>query len=412
MAPSWQGVPRSLSSATVVPVGSSTEFCAPPFCQNAAVLSPVRSLYAVGRQAPAAVLLAMVASTLMFSATPFLLGPVSDEFGVGRGLAGGISVVQVGVFAIVNLLVPRFLSPSQNLYRLALGSMVASGLLSAWTGSFWLLLVFRAFAGAGAGVLTWLAWADAMRHERSMAAVSAIGPITALVGAPLFAFVAQSGVDAIYSVLALVAMPGLFTKLQLVGVTRPSRARSRSRSNRVLLLALAISTFSGASLFVFESVAATDVLGMSPTATSFAFSLNAAAGLVGARFSRRHVVPGRWMASIGLGAFLTIWGGSPLWFYVGMIWWGFAFWMSIPGVLLMLAERSLARDERAGDAQALMAFGRAGGPIMGGAFVDAGSFQGLAVAASIGLVASGAIVMGVQEGRDRLPVTDVRVVNP
>ena len=377
-------------------------------CQNTSVFGPVRSLYAIGRQASVAVLAAMVASTLMFTATPFLLGPVSQEFGVGRGLAGGISVVQVGVFAIVNLVVPRFLSPSQRLYRIALGALVASGLLSAWTGSFWLLLVFRAFAGAGAGVLTWLAWADAMRHERSMAAVSAIGPITALVGAPLFAFVAESGVDAVYSVLALVAIPGLFTKLQLVGVTRPSRTRSRSRSNRVLLFALALSTFSGASLFVFESVAATEVLGMSPTAASFAFSLNAAAGLVGARFSRRHVVPGRWLASIGLGAFLTIWGGSPLWFYIGMIWWGFAFWMSIPGVLLMLAERSLARDERAGDAQALMAFGRAGGPLMGGAFVDAGSFQGLAVAASIGLAASGAIVMGVQEGRDRLPVTDVR----
>lgn len=357
-------------------------------------------------------MLAMVASTLMFSATPFLLEPVSEEFGVGRGLAGAISVVQVGVFAVVNLLVPRLVTPSQRLFRLSLGAMAVSGLLSAWTGSFWLLLVFRAFAGAGAGVLTWLAWADAMRHERSMAAVSAIGPITALVGAPLFAFVAQWGVDALYTVLAVVAVPGLFTTLELVGVSRPTTKRSGSTSNRVLLLALALMTFSGASLFVYESVAATEVLGMSATATSFAFSLNAAAGLLGARFSRKHVVPGRWMASIAIGAFLTIWGGSPLWFFVGMFWWGFAFWMSVPGVLQMLAQRSLARDERAGDAQALMAFGRAGGPVMGGAFVDAGSFQGLAVAASVGIAASGLIVMGVQEGRDRLPVTDVRAVSP
>jgi DHA1 family inner membrane transport protein len=368
-------------------------------------------LYAVGRQASSAVLLAMVASTLMFSATPFLLGPISEEFGVGRGLAGGISVVQVGVFAIVNLAVPRMVSPSQNLYRIALGAMVVSGLLSAWTGSFWLLLVFRAFAGAGAGVLTWLAWADAMRFERSMAAVSAIGPIVALVGAPLFAFVAESGVDAVYTVLAAAAVPGLFARLELLEGSRPIRQRSRSRSNRVLLFALALMTFSGASLFVYESVAATEVLGMSATATSFAFSLNAGDGLLGARYSRSHVVPGRWMASIAVGAFLTIWGGSPFWFYVGMFWWGFAFWMSVPGVLQMLAERSLARDERAGDAQALMAFGRAGGPIMGGAFVDAGSFQGLAVAASLGIAASGAIVMGVQEGRDRLPVTDGRVIS-
>lgn len=325
-------------------------------------------------------------------------------------MAGGISVVQVGVFAFVNLAVPRIVAPSQTLYRVALGAMVVSGLLSAWTGSFWMLLVFRALAGAGAGVLTWLAWADAMRHERSMAAVSAIGPITALVGAPLFAFVAELGVGAVYVVLAVAAVPGLFISLTLPEGTKPTRRRSRSRSNRVLLFALAITTFSGASLFVYESVAATEVLGMSATATSFAFSLNAAAGLAGARFSGRHVVPGRWMAAIAPGALLTIWGGSPLWFYVGMAWWGFAFWMSIPGVLQMLAERSLARDERAGDAQALMAFGRAGGPVMGGAFVDVGSFQGLALAASLGIAASGAIVMGVQEGRDRLPVTDPRLI--
>ncbi len=381
-------------------------------CQNAAVLSPVRSLYAIGRQAPVSVLLAMVASTLMFSATPFLLEPVAEEFGVSRGLAGGISVVQVGVFAVVNLLVPRFLAPSQGLFRVSLGAMVVSGLLSVWVGSFTLLLLFRAFAGAGAGILTWLAWADAMRHERSMAAVSAIGPVAALIGAPVFAFAAGFGVDAIYGVLAIVALPGLFTTLHLAGPGRPTMRRSRSRSNRVLLFALALTTFSGASLFVYESVAATEVLGMSATATSLAFSLNAGAGLLGARYSRSHVVPGRWMAAIAPGALLTIWGGSPLWFYVGMFWWGFAFWMSVPGVLQMLAARSLARDERAGDAQALMAFGRAGGPIMGGAFVDAGSFQGLAVAASIGIAASGAIVMGVQEGRDRLPVTDVRVVSP
>lgn len=376
------------------------------------MFGPVRSLYAIGRQASPAVLLALVASTLMFSATPFLLGPVSEEFGVGRGLAGGISVVQVGVFAVVNLVVPRMVTPSQNLYRVALGAMVVSGVLSAWTPDFWLLLAFRAVAGAGAGVLTWLAWADAMRYERSMAAVSAVGPTTALVGAPLFAYVAQSGVSAIYLVLAVAAVPGLFTKLQLPELSRPTRKRSRSQSNRVLLFALALMTFSGASLFVYESVAATEVLGMSATATSFAFSLNAGAGLLGARYARSHVVPGRWMASIAIGALLTILGGSPLWFYVGMFWWGFAFWMSVPGVLQMLAERSLARDERAGDAQALMAFGRAGGPIMGGAFVDVGSFQGLAVAASVGIAVSGAIVMGVQEGRERLPVADVRMGNP
>lgn len=373
------------------------------------MFGPVRALYSIGRHASPAVMLSMIATTLMFTATPFLIGPISREFGVGEGTAGYISIAQVGVFAVTNLTVPRLVTPSMSLYRAALVSIVVAGVLSATTPSFILLLVFRGLAGVGAGVLTWLAWAEAMRYERSMAAVSAIGPLTALIGAPLFAFASIQGVAVVYFVLAAAGIPGLAFTVDFAGQARRTSERSRSRSNRILLVALALMTFSGASLFVYESVAASQLFGMSPAATSFAFSLNAGAGLLGAQFSRRHVVPGRWMVTVAPAALLTILGGSPALFYVGMAWWGFAFWMSVPGVLQMLAQRSLARDERAGDAQALMAFGRAGGPAMGGVFVDAGSFGGLAVIASAGLALSGMMVMGVQEGRERLPVTDVRV---
>ena len=41
--------------------------------------------------------------------------------------------------------------------------------------------------------------------------------------------------------------------------------------------------------------------------------------------------------------------------------------MGIPGVYSLLAERSHYPDERAGDAQAIMAAGRVVGPLMGGA---------------------------------------------
>ena len=373
------------------------------------MFGPVRALYSIGRHASPAVMLSMIATTLMFTATPFLIGPLSEEFGIGRGYAGAISIAQVGVFAIANLAIPRLTTPSQGLYRSALVGMVVAGALSAIPTSFPLLLVVRGVAGAGAGVLTWVAWAEAMRYERSMAAVSSIGPLTALVGAPVFALASEFGVGAVYWVLAASALPGLAFTLNLAPGAQRTRQRSRSRSNRILLVALALMTFSGASLFVYESIAASQLFNLSPTATSLAFSLNAAAGLLGAQFSGRHVVPGRWMVSVAPAALLTIWGGSPALFYLGMAWWGFAFWMSVPGVMQMLAQRSLARDERAGDAQALMAFGRAGGPAMGGLFVDAGSFGGLALMASAGLALSGAMVMGVQEGRERLPVTDARV---
>jgi predicted MFS family arabinose efflux permease len=95
-----------------------------------------------------------------------------------------------------------------------------------------------------------------------------------------------------------------------------------------------------------------------------------------------------------------------------MAWWGFAFWMGLPGVLEMLAARSLRPDERAGDAQGLMAFGRSIGPGLGGVMVDGGNLGALAVAAGVGLTLSGAVVVGVQEGRAALPPSDSRTVNP
>ena len=375
------------------------------------MFGPIRALYAIGRHASPAVLLSMMSSTLMFSATPFLITPIADQFAVGKGTAGVVSVVQVGAFALVNLVVPRLVPPRSSIFRWAVISLMISGAASAIAPSFVLLLVMRGLAGASAGVLTWIAWADAMRFERSMSAVSAAGPTTALVGAPLIAFVSGSGMSAIYWTLVAASLPALFVSPPASGVARRSLTeRSRSRSNRVLLVALGLSTFFGASLFVYESVAASQLLGLSATATSLGFSLNAGAGLLGTRFAGRHRRPGRWLVAIAPAAFLTVNGGAPVWFYLGMAWWGFAFWMAIPGVLQMLAERSLARDERAGDAQALMAIGRSLGPGMGGALVGEGAFSLLAAISAGGLAVAGSMVIAVQDGRERLPVSDPRVV--
>ena len=83
--------------------------------------------------------------------------------------------------------------------------------------------------------------------------------------------------------------------------------------------------------------------------------------------------------------------------------------MGLPGVLQMLAARSLAADERAGDAQGLMALGRSLGPLLGGAFTDADAFRSLAVLAGAGVTVSGLTVIAIQEGRDRLPPSDPRI---
>ncbi len=53
-----------------------------------------------------------------------------------------------------------------------------------------------------------------------------------------------------------------------------------------------------------------------------------------------------------------------------MTFWGFAFWMGVPGAFALLAERSRHPDERAGDAQSVMAAGRVVGPLVGGVLLD------------------------------------------
>ena len=248
-----------------------------------------------------------------------------------------------------------------------------------------------------------------MKERKSMAAVASTGPIAVLIGAPLLALAASEGDRAVYLVLAAATIPAVAFGAKITGERRTAGLVSRSRSNRVLLAALAGTTLFGSALFINEAIVAREIHGISEFSASIAFSLNAAGGLLGARLSTKHKRPGWWIASIGPAAVMTAFG-PPVFFFVGMTWWGFAFWMGIPGVLQMLSDRSLSPSERAGDAQGLMAVGRATGPILGGAFVDLGSLTSLAVIAGVGLTGSGVTVIGVQEGREMLPPTDRRTV--
>jgi DHA1 family inner membrane transport protein len=230
-----------------------------------------------------------------------------------------------------------------------------------------------------------------------------------MIGAPLVSLVAGWGDRAVYLLLAFAALPAAVWRAHAEAIPTRRREVSRSRSNRVLLAALFLLTVAGAGLFVFEAIIGGEVHRLDPVAVSLAFSLNAAFGLVGARLASRHSRPGWWLLSAGPAALLTVVDAHPVLFFAGMFWWGFAFWMGLPGVLQMLAARSLEPDERAGDAQGVMAVGRAFGPIVGGGLVDAGAFATLGLVAGSGVALSGLMVIGVQEGRDRLPPTDPRV---
>lgn len=370
---------------------------------------PTRVTYAGRINAPIAVVVAAGAVALMFVATPFLIAPIAERYGVSEGTVGLVSVVQVGSFAAANFALPRLLWPSGRILRIAAAALVALNLLSILPSAFGALLAVRAFAGFAAGSMTWLAWTDAMQHRKSMTVVAAATPVAILVGAPILSVLATRGDQAVYLMLALAAIPSVFLYAPITGDKRRRGSVSRSRSNRVLMAAMWVLTFFGTSLFINQALVARDIHGLSPIAASIAFSLNAVGGLMGARMSTQHRHPGWWMASAGVAAVVTV-NGPIAFFFIGMAWWGFAFWMGVPGVMEMISSRSLERSERAGDTQGLMAVGRALGPAMGGAFVDAGALVALSWVAGIGVSAAGVTVIGVKEGRERLPPTDPRTV--
>ena len=105
------------------------------------------------------------------------------------------------------------------------------------------------------------------------------------------------------------------------------------------------------------------------------------------------------MTLTGVAALLVATVHEPIVFWIALPIWGFAFWMGIPGVYSLLAERSNYPEERAGDAQAIMAGGRVIGPLMGGALY-AWSAPALGIVGG-GLMAVSGLVMVYVEWRIR-----------
>ena len=171
---------------------------------------------------------------------------------------------------------------------------------------------------------------------------------------------------------------------------------SPSRSNLVLLGALLILTLAGSSVFIYAAGVAEDKLDLGPLTVSFAYSLNAAAGVAATRLQLMRTGTVVWYLVIAASVVAVGSGAHPVVFYVGMTTWGFGFWMTVPRVLHMLAERSLSPDERVGDAQAGMAIGRAMGPLMGAPLASAAAYPALGGVAAAGTMLSGIMVAGVQ----------------
>ena len=253
---------------------------------------PSRILYGGRQGAPLALIAATAAVTLLFASTPFLITPLSEQYGISEGFAGSISVAQVGAFAAVNFIFPRILRPSGKLLRVAAIALVALNLLSVFASLYAVLLFLRVLAGAAAGTMTWLTWSNAMRRKSSMSSIAATGPMTALIAAPLMAILSGWGDQAIYAALALAAVPAAVLWAPISGRKRARGVISGSRSNRILLASLFGLTFFGSALFINQTIVARDIHGLTAFASSMAFSMNAAGAIVGARLSTRNRHPG------------------------------------------------------------------------------------------------------------------------
>lgn len=360
---------------------------------------------ATRQHAPLALVASVFAGMVMVIATPFLIPEIADRYGVSEGTAATISVAQLGAFALATFLVPRLLAPSGSVLRISGSILVVLSLLSAAPDTFWLLALLRGLAGCAAGVLTWIAWTEAMRSKAFMADVAAAAPLAMLIGAPIFGFLSRYGDQAMYVALGLLAIPAAVATCEVSGTRRRQRTVSRSRSNRILLAALSLLTFFGSALTVTLVIVGRDLHGVGASVTSVALSISAVTSLVGARIAVNRKLPGVWLISTGLAAMFTVIGPAPL-FFIGIAWWGLAFWISVPGVFAMLSAHSHEPGERAGDAQGLMATGRALGPAMAAVFVDAGSVFALGIVCGVGIAATGATVVGVAAGRSIMSAAD------
>jgi DHA1 family inner membrane transport protein len=359
---------------------------------------PARAAQAVRPSASLGLLASAAVVSTVFTATPFAIAAVASTFGVSAGMAAVISTAQVAGFTVANIAGSRRLAPTRGLLVRAAVGLVVADALSALTPWFWLLGVTRAGAGAAMGLMVWIAWADSAANGRHRGEVAAVGPLTAAVAAPVLAVAADvGGARGLYATLALVGALALLVPARVAVQRAPSEARAfaRTRGVTVVLAALALFTTGGSSVFVFATVIGQDQVGLSALAVSVAFSLNAVAGIPAARLARRRRVPGGWMALTALCALAVGVTTDPVVFFVAMTLWGLAFWVAVPEVFWLLADRSAFPDQRVGDAHAALALGRIAGPTAGGLLLEAGSLTVLAVAATVAMLAAAAMVEAV-----------------
>lgn len=367
---------------------------------------PVRLLNAAHISVKPVVLATIASSTAVFTSTPFVLRPIADEFGVSVGAAGWVSTAQLAGFVLSSWLAGRFLRPVRWVFVMLGLIGVAANISSAVSPTLEVLAIARFGSGVSLGLAAWFAWQDAFGDSDKTGDVAVVGPLVGVVLPPLITvLVAQAGYEVMFVVLAVVtATPLMFARqVPIVDRLRPHRTRHAStRGARAMLIALALVTLGGSSVFVYAAAIGTEFNGLSPFVVSLFFSANAVVAIPAAKWSGRRGPAGIWFVGTAALALIMPSVHVPVVFATALIVWGVCFFMGIPAAFALLASRSNFPQERAGDAQAVMALGRVFGPLLGGSFLAAGQTTQMGIAASAVMLCAAVLMLYVD--RDRFAV--------
>jgi len=320
------------------------------------------------------VLVAVAFSTLVLSATPFLLDLVVDEYSIGLTMASLIGVAQLGGFMLASWAAGRWLRPRRRVFIAAMTvALVANG-LSILLPPYAILVALRFASGLALGAISWFAWVQVFGDKRGMADVAVMGPLAGVLSAPVIGVcVVQGGAPAVFGLLAAAAsIPLLMNRgTGATDTVAPQTERSRPvPAAAIMLAALALFGLGGSSVFQYAVVVGTGEVGLATGTMATLFSANAIVAIPAAKWPWSRGLPGPWMGVTAICALILMTAEIPVLFGAALITWGFAFWMAIPGVFTALAERSANPADRAGDAQTVMAAGRIVGPFLGGAVID------------------------------------------
>lgn len=333
--------------------------------------TPVRVVQTLRPKIAAGVLTATAVSTIVFSATPFLVRGVALDQDVSVSTVGIISTAQLAGFSLTTWFAGRFLRARRRMLVLAVVIGAVANLASGWAPWFSFLVGARLVSGISLGLIAWIAWAEVFGNDEKVGDVAVIGPLVGTISSPIIAVVIdQSGPDALFYGLAAIYLVPLFfiRTTRLDAAARPKQQRHPpTRAAAAILLALGMVTCGGSAVFVFAGVIGQDEVGLSPFVVSLVFSANALASVPSARYRGPRKLPGFWMSVTGAMAIVVGFVHHPVAFWLALPLWGFSFWMGTPGAFSLLAERSNFPQERAGDAQSIMAVGRVIGPLIGGA---------------------------------------------